>query len=255
MGVRSRRPFSAAVEDYLKAIYKLQRDEDVVLTTRLARKMRTTPAAASKMARHLAELKLIEHTPYRGLRLTPAGERIALETIRHHRLLELYLCQALGYGWDEVNEEAERLEHHISEAFEERIDHLLNHPSLDPHGSPIPTRDGEVDVPRGRPLAEFGPGETLVVLRVRDSDPEVLRGLSEMGVRLDAVLHVTEKVPRSGSVTLRLGDRTLVFGRDLAGSVFGEPVGVEEGTGEEPQGPLAAAARAAESPGRPGEGD
>ena len=151
MGETNGRVFSQAVEDYLKAIYSLQQEDESVSTTRLAKRVGTSPAAVTKMIKHLAENKLIDYTPYYGVRLTPAGERIALEILRHHRLLELYLHEALGYDWDEVHAEAEKLEHHISEEFEARIDKLLNFPLTDPHGEPIPTRDGVIAAALAQP--------------------------------------------------------------------------------------------------------
>src|SRR5436190_11572761 len=130
-----------SVEDYVKAIYKLANDTENVTTSAIAARVKTTPAAVTKMLRHLQKLNLVSYTPYRGVRLTEAGERIALEVIRHHRLLERYLIEALGYDWAEVHQEAERLEHALSEELEERIDRLLGHPTVCPHGDPIPARD------------------------------------------------------------------------------------------------------------------
>src|SRR2546421_1177204 len=182
--------FSQAVEDYVKAIYKLQNAEETVSTTDLARKMGGSAAAATKMIKHLAAVKLIDYTPYYGVRLTEGGEKVALEIIRHHRLLELYLHQALGYDWDEVDAEADKLEHHISEEFEARIDKLLDYPSTDPHGDPIPTRDGSIAALRGKPLSDSEPGDKLVIRRVRDSDPDVLRYLARIGMRLETPVEV-----------------------------------------------------------------
>jgi len=225
MTASAKRVLSQAVEDYLKAIYKLQAHGEAVSTTGLARRLGTSPAAVTKMVKQLAQLRLIDHTPYYGARLTPSGEKAALEIIRHHRLLELYLHEALGYGWDEVDAEAEKLEHHISEEFEDRIDRMLGSPRHDPHGDPIPTRDGEVEPPRGRSLAESAEGDRLVILRVRDSDPSVLRYLDRLGMRLAVVLEVTEVQPFSGPITLRIAGETHSIGRELAGHVFVERCG------------------------------
>jgi DtxR family Mn-dependent transcriptional regulator len=216
------RVFSQAVEDYVKAIYKLQRQHEVVSTNVLAKQMRTSPAAATKMIKNLSSLRLAEHTPYYGVRLTPAGEKVALEVIRHHRLLELYLHQALGYSWDEVDAEAEKLEHHISEEFEERIDRMLDYPHTDPHGDPIPTRDGTIAPDRGKPLSDSEPGDTLIVRRVRDSNPEVLRYLTRMGMGLQSVVAVMEKQPFNGPLTVEVDGKTHTLGRELAGHVFVE---------------------------------
>src|ERR1051325_8785196 len=155
------REFSQAVEDYVKQIYKLQSEGQSVSNADLAKRLGTTPAAITKMMKQLAEHKLIDYTPYYGVRLTPAGEKIALEVIRHHRLIELYLHQALGYSWDQVDAEAEKLEHHISEEFEERIDRMLDFPSTDPPGDPIPTRAGVIPAHRGRPLSDSEAGDTV----------------------------------------------------------------------------------------------
>ena len=222
MTLPNERVFSAAVEDYVKAIYKLRDEELPVSTNNLARKVGTSPAAATKMLKHLAEIKLIEHRPYYGAKLTPAGERVALEVIRHHRLLELYLHQALGYGWDEVDAEAEKLEHHISEDFEERIDRMLGSPHTDPHGDPIPARDGTIAARRGRSLADAQPGETLIVLRVRDSSPEVLRHLAQIGLTLSAALRVASRYDLDDRLTLEIGGATHSIGSELAGYVFVE---------------------------------
>jgi len=216
------RVFSPAVEDYVKAIYKLQQEMGTVSTTDLAKKMGKSAAAATKMIKHLAESRLIDYARYDGVRLTPAGEKVALEIIRHHRLLELYLHQALGYAWDEVDAEAEKLEHHISEEFEERIDRMLDYPRTDPHGDPIPTRDGVMDSIRGRSLADTEPGEKLIVLRVCDSNPEVLRYLARIGMCLEAIIEVRDKQPFNGPLTLDIDGVTHSVGRELAGHVFVE---------------------------------
>src|SRR5437867_7171142 len=193
MRIQEERVFSQAVEDYVKAIYKLQIEGQAVSTNDLAHKMGKTAAAATKMIKHLADSKLIDYTKHYGVRLTPAGEKVALETIRHHRLIELYLHQALGYSWDEVDAEAEKLEHHISEDFEDPIDRMLDFPSTDPHGDPIPTRDGVIAPAKGKPLSDSEPGETLVILRVTASNPEARRYLARLGMTLDAVTEVEEK--------------------------------------------------------------
>jgi DtxR family Mn-dependent transcriptional regulator len=222
MSEREGRVFSQAVEDYVKVIYKLQQEEETVSTTALARRMKTTPAAATKMMKALADSRLLNYTPYYGVRLTDAGEKVALEVIRHHRLLELYLHQALGYGWDEVDAEAEKLEHHISEDFEDRIERLLDFPVRDPHGDPIPARDGTVAPERGESLAETEAGDTLIILRVRDKDPEALRYLARIGMRLEGVIRVRDKQPFNGPLLLEIDGETHSVGRELAGHVFVE---------------------------------
>lgn len=220
-------PLTPAAEDYIKAIYKLQQEEEAVSTNAIARMVKKTPAAATKMIKYLTEGRLLDHTRYYGVRLTPTGEKVALEIIRHHRLLELYLQQALGYDWAEVDAEAEKLEHHISEEFEARIDRMLDFPLYDPHGDPIPTREGHVAAKRGLPLADHEPGETLVILRVRDTDPEVLRYLGGIGMRLETVLTIREKQPFNGPLTVEVGGQLHSVGRELANHVFVGGVGTE----------------------------
>ncbi len=209
-----------ATEDYIKAVYKLQRQSANVSTSTLADKMGTTPAAVTKMLKHLAVLQWADYTPYHGVRLTAAGEKVALEVIRHHRLLELYLAQALGYAWDEVDAEAEKLEHVISEEFEARIDALLGYPTACPHGDPIPTREGRLMETLLRTLAECAAGETVVISRVKDTDPQVLRALSSRAMLLQTAVSVVERDPVDGLLTIDVGGRRHVVGPALAGSVF-----------------------------------
>lgn len=220
MGEHVRQLLSHEVEDYVKAIYKLQQETGSVSTTELARKMSRSPAAATKMIKQLAENRLLDHTPYYGVRLTPAGERVALEIIRHHRLIEVYLHQALGYGWDEVDAEAEKLEHHISEEFEDRIDRILDFPEIDPHGDPIPRRDGTIPLRTGSPLHESEQGDSLIIQRVKDSNPEVLRYLARIGMTLGVRVEVVEKQPFNGPLILEVGGTRHSVGRELAGHVF-----------------------------------
>jgi len=203
------RAVSQAVEDFIKVVYELQHDGRPRVTTNdIARALGTSPAAATKMSKAVAEHKQLTQEPYRGVCLTASGEKIALETIRHHRLVELYLVQALGYSWDEVDAEAERLEHHISEEFEERIDQILGYPQVDPHGHPIPDRNGEVAAPRGEPLTGFQAGDCVQVVRVSDGDPRILQILSHNGIGLNAridVLAVHAAVTEDrATVTVRL---------------------------------------------------
>ena len=172
---------SPAVEDYLKAIYKLQ-GADTASTTDIARTMNVSSASVTNMLKRLADMKLVEYQSYRGVTLTRAGEKIALEIIRHHRLLELYLKEVMGYGWEQLHEEAEHLEHHISEAFESKLEELLGFPTHDPHGDPIPTREGEIIQAADEPLSEIAVGQTVIVQRVSDVDPELLHYLEELGL-------------------------------------------------------------------------
>ncbi len=183
-----------------------------------------SPAAVTKMHRRLSSLRLVHHSRYHGVRLTPAGRRVALEVVRHHRLLELYLSHALGYPLERVHEEAEILEHAISEDFEERIDRLLGHPQVDPHGDPIPTRSGSIPKSLGAMLAEAEVGERLEVCRVRDNDVELLRYLVSLGLVPQARLEVIEKLPFGGPVKVHVSgsDAEHFVGHEAACSVFVE---------------------------------
>ncbi|MGH9194354.1 MAG: iron dependent repressor, metal binding and dimerization domain protein, partial [Acidimicrobiia bacterium] len=175
------RMLTQAIEDYLKIIYKLQREGAAVTTNAIAERLGVAPASVSNMVKKLARLRLVEHTPYHGVILTSGGEKVALEVIRHHRLLELYLSQHLGFSLDKVDDEGERLEHVLSEDLEEKIAATLGEPTHDPHGDPIPSRDGTVDDPQYPVLAELGEGESGVIARVSDRDPDVLRDLAGAG--------------------------------------------------------------------------
>jgi DtxR family Mn-dependent transcriptional regulator len=210
-----------AVQDYLKAIYKLQQRECPVPTMAIAERLGLSSAAVSKMLKHLASLRLIEHSRYQGVELTDAGEKIALEVIRHHRLLELYLVEALGLPWDRVDAEAELLEHVLSEEVEERIATILGDPVRDPHGDPIPTRELSVDERWTRNLAEATTGERTRVLRVPDREPELLRHLAEIGLVPGAEVVVTRREPVGGPLHIRVAgsDATQVIGRDTAESI------------------------------------
>lgn len=211
---------SQAVEDYLKTIYKLQRHSESVSTSDIARAMSVSSASVTNMVKRLAHMGLLEHESYRGVTVTPTGEKVALEIIRHHRLLELYLKEVMGYPWDKIHDEAEHLEHHISEEFEEKIDQMLGYPTHDPHGDPIPTRDGAIaDVPSD-PLAGVAAGESVVIRRVSDSDPDMLNYLEENGLMPGTRVEIIEKAPFQGPITLRvLGDER-VLGYRVASHIF-----------------------------------
>jgi DtxR family transcriptional regulator, Mn-dependent transcriptional regulator len=187
---------SDAIQDYLKAIYKLEVDsEGRVPVTALARSQGVAPASASEMVKKLAALGLADNVPYKGVTLTPAGRRVALEVIRHHRLLELYLAQTLGLSIESVHEEADRLEHVLSDELEARIDQALGYPTHDPHGEPIPTAELEMgETEESRPLSSLGPGEQAVVVRVPD-DEQLLPRLAELGLVPGRSLEVRTRDP------------------------------------------------------------
>jgi DtxR family Mn-dependent transcriptional regulator len=210
-------PISPAVQDYAKAVYALEaRGSSAVSTNDLAERLGVTPGSASAMVRKLSEVGLVEHEPYHGVRLTPKGRRVALEVLRHHRLIELFLAEELGMPWDRVHAEAEVLEHAISEDLEQLIADRLGHPKLDPHGDPIPTEGFEIDERPTRSLDELSPGSVGRFVRVSDSEPEMLRYLAEQGIALGDHLRVTGRQPFGGPVFVSVGEREQPLGGDLA---------------------------------------
>jgi DtxR family transcriptional regulator, Mn-dependent transcriptional regulator len=207
------------VEDYAKAIYALQRGEGAVSTTALAERLGVTAASASGMVRKLDEHGLVTHAPYRGVRLTETGTRLALEVLRHHRLLELYLSESLGVPWDRVHEEAEVLEHVLSEDLEALIAAKLGHPTHDPHGDPIPSADLQLPDEPTQSLAELDPGTQGTFVRVSDSDPEMLRYLAERKIAPGAEVRVEDKQPFGGPLFVAINDETHVLGGTLAAAM------------------------------------
>lgn len=211
---------SQSVEDYLKAIYLLESDGEGATTTNIAEALSVSSASVTNMLKKLAGMKLIVHRSYKGAKLTDAGNKIALEIIRHHRLLELYLKEIMGYSWDQVHDEAEQLEHHISEQFEDRIAELLDHPTHDPHGDPIPSKDGVMPQMATLALTDAKEGEDYIIGRVRDQDPELLRYLEKVGVLPGVRLKVIRKEPFNGPVKVLLEDKEEVLGNNVASSVY-----------------------------------
>jgi len=222
-----RNDLTHAVEDYLKAIYELSLEDGRASTTRLAEVLRVTPASVTGMVQKLAgmESPLIDYRKHRGVSLTPDGMAVALEIVRHHRLLEMFLHQKLGFAWDEVHEEADRLEHVISEGFEDRIAQELGHPIYDPHGDPIPSPDLEVPPAHDHPLSEMQPGQRATVRRVRDTDPGLLRYLSELELVPDAGVEVLERSPYDGNLTMLIDGQqdAIVLGPHVTSQIFVEP--------------------------------
>lgn len=209
---------SEAVEDYVKAIYSISADAGgaAVGTNDLAERLGVTAASVSAMFRKLTELGLCDHMPYKGVRLTGEGERLALEVLRHHRLLELYLAEHLGVPWDRVHEEADALEHVISADLEARIAAKLGHPTHDPHGAPIPSAELLVGEDRTRSLAVLAPGEGGVFARIADGDPAMLRYLDAQGIRLGDEVRVIDRQPFGGPAAVAIGDVTHTIGGGLA---------------------------------------
>ncbi|MCH7587869.1 MAG: metal-dependent transcriptional regulator, partial [Chloroflexi bacterium] len=201
---------------YLKAIYELQRQERKVANTRLAKRLDVTAASVTGMIKKLAKLKLVTYQPYQGVKLTRPGEKIALEVIRHHRLVERYLSEALGVPWDQVDAEADVWEHVLSEDLETRIDEVLGHPTTDPHGAPIPSIEGRLPPSSNILLSELAVGEKATVAEVSDHDPEMLRYFGELGLYPDVELMITEIAPFDGPLTIRIGDKGFTLGREAA---------------------------------------
>jgi DtxR family Mn-dependent transcriptional regulator len=211
---------SHAVEDYAKAIYVLEeRASGPVSNNAIAERLGVTPASASSMVKKLDGLGLVAHVPYRGVGLTPRGRRVALEVLRHHRLLERYLVEELGVPWDRVHDEAEVLEHVLSEDLEARIAAKLGDPSHDPHGDPIPTLELEVEEGQTRSLAELEEGERAVFTRVSDSDPEKLRYLHDRGIAPGMPLAVLGREPFGGPLRVRIGGHEHALGGELAAAM------------------------------------
>ena len=207
---------SVAVQDYAKAIYSLHgRSDRPVSTSAIADRLGVSAASASAMVKRLVSLGLAKHEPYHGVLLTPAGRRVALEVIRHHRLLELYLAEALGMPWDRVHQEAEVLEHAISPELSELIAKKLGNPTHDPHGDPIPTLSGEIEEGTSQPLSDLGPGAKGVFVRVSDSDPEMLRYLSDRGIAPGDRLEVIDRQPFDGPHLVRFSSGEHALGGAL----------------------------------------
>lgn len=216
---------SESVENFLKTVYLLQQRVDPVPTTLLARSLDIAPPSVTDMIKRLAGIEdkkdkkskehrfppLLEYEPYSGVRLTEAGRKVALEVIRHHRLLELYLVQALGYSWDEVHEEADRLEHAISEKLEARIADALGNPELDPHGDPIPALDGTIVSRDLMLLADLAIGQHGIVSRIADQTPEVLRYLSDIGLTPGVPISLTQRAPLNDTLTITIDNKPTVY--------------------------------------------
>jgi len=207
---------SPAVEDYAKALYSLsQRGQEAVSTSAIAERLGVSQASASAMVKRLGQLGLVEHEPYHGVCLTAAGERVALAVIRHHRLIELYLAEALDMPWDRVHDEAEVLEHAISAELSELIAAKLGNPTHDPHGDPIPTADGKVEEPETVSLQALEQGACGTFTRVSDSNPELLRYLSGKDISPGMPFEVVGKEPFDGPLSVRFGDRVHALGGAL----------------------------------------
>ena len=221
-----RENLTRVIEDYLKTIYELTRASERATTNQIAARMEVTPASVTNMIQKLAETDppLLDYRKHRGVQLTPEGERVALEIIRHHRLLEMFLHETLGYSWDEVHVEADRLEHVISEEMEERIAISLGNPQHDPHGDPIPSRDLQMPQSSAITLSQLRPSQQAQEKRVSDSDPDLLRFLSERGIEPAAQLEVLDYSPFDNNLQVQVvgEDEPVVLGAVITSQVFVE---------------------------------
>ncbi|MCZ6673726.1 MAG: metal-dependent transcriptional regulator [Verrucomicrobia bacterium] len=207
---------SNAVENFLKSIYELRHGEEWVSTSALAERLDHRPASVTNMIQKVADsdMDLIEYMPYRGVRLKPNGEMIALEVVRHHRLIELYLTKALGVPWDKVHDEAEKLEHVISEDLEDRMAKALGNPTVDPHGHPIPSKSLKVRKLSSQPLSGVAVGTTVEVVQVNDHDPSLLRYLGDMGLYPSTRFTVVNKEAFGNSLHIKIGDKEHSLGEE-----------------------------------------
>jgi DtxR family transcriptional regulator, Mn-dependent transcriptional regulator len=222
---RSLRDLTAPVEDYLKAIYELEAAGGPAGTNEIAAVLHIAAPSVSGMLRRLARQQLVTHEPYKGVQLTRAGRRAALRTIRRHRVIEAYLTQALGYPWDLVHDEAERLEHAASDELIDRMAAAIGEPATDPHGAPIPARDGTlIAEPALSTLAELGEGDPARIARVSDRDGERLRYLATLGITIGAQVEVVSREPYEGPIDVRIGTRRRVIGAELARDILVTPI-------------------------------
>lgn len=216
------------ISDCLKVIYDMQERGQKVSTSAVSERLCVSDATVTMLFKDFAAVGWVEHLPYRGVRLTPLGERKAMEVIRHHRLLELYLARELGYSWDKVHDEADKLEHVISEEFEDKLDALLGYPTADPHGDPIPSKDGVVPMRRGVPLPQLVEGQSALILRVSDQDPEKLRYLGQLGLYPETHVQLVERAPFGGPLRIRVGEEPQqvehMLGAELAEHIIVTPI-------------------------------
>jgi DtxR family transcriptional regulator, Mn-dependent transcriptional regulator len=204
-----------SVEDYLKAIYRLSPQGRTASTSEIAQRLELSPASVSGMVKRLSEHGLLEHVPYKGVQLTADGRRAALRMLRRHRLIEAYLVAFLGYTWDTVHEEAERLEHAVSDTLVERMAAVLGNPAVDPHGDPIPTPEGDIHEPASIPLSEVPAGTSVEVRQVEEGQPDRLRYIASVGLRPGVHLRVVDRQPFQGPITIEVAGQTHVIGNEL----------------------------------------
>jgi DtxR family Mn-dependent transcriptional regulator len=213
-----------STEDYVKAIYKLQKEDGRVTTSALAEHLRLTDASATDMIKKLSSKGLVHYARYQGVALSARGRRMAMNIVRRHRLWEMYLLTFLGFSWDKVHDEADRLEHVTSDALEKQLDRALGSPKLDPHGDPIPTVDGRLDSTVHASLDEFNSGDRVRVLRVSDANPAILQHASRLGLRLNGHVYVKEKLAFDGSMRIKVGRKEQYISKQIANAIFVKPI-------------------------------
>lgn len=209
---------SPAIEDYLKVIFKLQKI-GTANTKLIADTMGYSAASVTNMLKKLGELGLADYRSHKGVTLTESGEKVALEIIRHHRLLELYLSEVMGYSWDQVHAEAEKLEHHISEQFEDRINEMLGFPKFDPHGDPIPGKDGSLPEYESDLLTDVPLQKSYIIQRIEEQAPEFLRYVANLGLKPNTIIFLESREPFNGPVSLVLNNEKLIIGREVAQNI------------------------------------
>ena len=213
---------SEQIENYLKNIYKIESAEGKVSTSSLSERLQISPASVTEMVKKLASEGSLTHTPYKGVSLTEAGKRAALKILRKHRLWEMFLVEVLHFSWDEIHEEAEKFEHIMSDKMEEKIDEVLGFPEVDPHGDPIPNRNGIVKRVRWLALANVEEGSTVRVVRVNDANPELLQYASSVGLSLNRKIMVKQRMKFDNSLIVRIGSKELTISATLAKNIFVE---------------------------------
>ena len=212
---------SQAIQDYLKAIYKLQVN-GTVSTTDISKEMDVSGASVTGMLKRLASMSLVDYSSYKGVKLSKSGEKIALEIIRHHRLLELYLKEMMGFSLEKVHEEACRLEHVISKEFADKITEILGDPKFDPHGHPIPSKSGKIDILYQKALCDYSEGKTLKIISLFDEDPKLLAYFEELNLMPNVILSIVKVAPFYGPITIEVGDSELLIGHEVASCIFVE---------------------------------
>lgn len=212
---------SQAVQDYLKTIYKLQ-EKGLVSTTEISKELKVSGASVTGMLKRLDTMGMVDYNSYKGVKLTAAGNKIALEILRHHRLLELYLKDIMGFTLDKVHDEACRLEHHISDEFSDKINSILGNPMFDPHGHPIPTKDGKIPDINTVPLSEIMPNQNVIIRRLADTDSKLLAYLEQLELIPNTELTVLDKAPFSGPITINYNNKREILGNEVSRNIYVE---------------------------------